>query len=184
MPNESWSCFCHLTKFATMSGFIHKRLKRFNNSADPSHWSATLAFSLQVTAWWHWRSHCKSLLGDFSDERVKGQPNQSGTTDPTDRNGITEYTYSRFCTLLPVKILLKTEFWKWQKHDCNSVVINKATVCGQKYKTSHEPNFFSSLVVKSESTRLCHEELKFNGKKERKKRERKKEKRRGLLLYE
>ena len=48
VPNESRSCFCHVTNFRIICGFIHTRFKRFGNSADPSRCSATLAFSLQV----------------------------------------------------------------------------------------------------------------------------------------
>ena len=53
MPNESQSCFCHITNFGTMCGFIHKRSNRFSNSIDPRHQLVTMVFSLQVA------------LGDF-----------------------------------------------------------------------------------------------------------------------
>ena len=49
-PNESQSCFCHMTNFGTMDGFTHKRFKRISNSTGPSHQLETLALSLQVAA--------------------------------------------------------------------------------------------------------------------------------------
>ena len=70
-PKESWSCFCHVSNFGTTCGFIFKRFKRFSNSADPSHWSATSAFLLQVAAHQLWCSHYKSLLINFSNESIK-----------------------------------------------------------------------------------------------------------------
>ena len=39
-----------------MCGFIHKRLKRFTSSADPSHQLAALVFWLQVVALQLWHS--------------------------------------------------------------------------------------------------------------------------------
>ena len=63
VPYESQSCFCHITNFGTMCGFIHKRFKRFSNSTDPnglSHTiSVTVTFSLQVAAQWYcqWKGY-------------------------------------------------------------------------------------------------------------------------------
>ena len=72
-PNESWSCFCQVTNFGTMCVFTHKRFKRFSKSAGSSCQSVTLAFSLQVAAQQLYHSRYKSLLSNFSDERVNSQ---------------------------------------------------------------------------------------------------------------
>ena len=84
-----------VTNFGTTCGFLHKRFKRFGNSADPSHWSVTVAFSLQlqVTAQWQWHSRRKLLFGDMSNKRVKamffcciGQTAPVISTDGVDSN--------------------------------------------------------------------------------------------------